>query len=172
MRVLALDLSSTSGAAFDGVDGKPQFSTHKGRMPDDDDFGAFFGALAKWVRDLIAFQRPDLIAIEAPFVPLGNTGRPTSPRIVYALVGLAAVAETVANAHSIPTCKPAVASVRKHFTGSGRAKKPDVERRCYLLGWSPRDNHQADAAALFCYAKSVHDPKWAPTGTLLFARTA
>ena len=38
MKVLALDLSSTCGAAFDGVGHRPQFATKKGTMPADEDF--------------------------------------------------------------------------------------------------------------------------------------
>jgi hypothetical protein len=179
MRVLAFDLSSKSGAAFDGSDGKPQFSTHKDRMPEDDDFGPMFGRHAQWMRDLIAFQRPEVIAVESPWIPLGDRpkdedgnakGRPTSIPIVLMLIGLWAVATTVANAHGIPCRRRQVSTVRKNFTGDGRAKKQDIERRCFLLGWKPLDNHQADAAALWAYEKMQGDRAFVlPPPGLLFA---
>lgn len=180
-KVLALDLSTTCGAAFDGPNGKPQFSTNKGRMPEDSrNFGPLFCAHAQWMRDLIALQRPDVISVESPWVPLGNRkldengdpvgGRPTSIPIVLCLIGLWAVATTVAQAHGIPCNRREVSTVRKFFTGSGRAKKKDVERRAYLLGWSPRDDHQADAAALWAYERSQWDRAFIlPPPGMLFA---
>jgi hypothetical protein len=179
VRVLAFDLSSTSAAAFDGVNGRPQFSTLKGRMPEDDDFGPLFGKQAQWMRDLIAFQRPGVIAVESPWIPLGDRpkdedgkskGRPTSIPIVLMLIGLWAVATTVANAHGIPCKRRQVSTVRKAFTGDGRSKKPDIERRCFLLNWSPGDNHQADAAALWAFEKMQADRSFVlPPPGVLFA---
>lgn len=175
MRVLALDLSTTSGAAFDGPSGRPLFSTLKGSMPDDDDFGPLFAKFRAWLCDLIAVQRPDAIVIEAPWIPLGNTGRPTSVPIVYMLVSLAGIAEECTKTHEIDCFKEAVDTVRKHFLGTARPKgdpKKAVMTRCRLLGWPIKNDHEADAAALWCLAKSVLDKTWSPNDTRLFERVS
>ena len=119
MRALTFDMSSTSGAAFDGADGKPLFSTHKDRMPMDGDFGPMFGRKARWARDLIALQRPDRIGVEAPWIPIPRSGddstetaKTAGPEVVFMLCGLVAVIMTVADAHAIP-CKRRVQRDRK-----------------------------------------------------------
>ena len=129
--------------------------------------------------DFVAFQRPDAVAIEAPWVPIetskrAGSGRPSNPAIVYMLVGMAAVVETYCAIHGIDCYKVAVSTVRKHFIGSGRAEKAKqvVLQRCRQLGWTPKNDHEGDAAALWAYTKSILDPAFAYTTTPLFAQGA
>jgi len=173
VRVLALDIATTSGAAFDGPGDKPVFATLKTSI-DGEVFGPAYSKFRAWVLDLLAVNSPDLLVIEAPWVPSGSRApsHPTSTVIPRVLLGLAAIAEQVAEERRVEVVELAVNTVRKHFIGHGRARNPKtlVKRRCGQLGWIVRDDHQADAAALWCYAKSIRDPKWAPRGTPLFGR--
>lgn len=189
MRILACDLSSTSGFAWDGPNGRPQFSTLKGRMPQgpEPDFGPLFGALAQRLRDLIAWMgkdgKPDIIACEAPWIPIPRSGddstktaQTAGPDVVFMLCGMAAVAWTVAHAHGIPFRRRAASTARKFFTGQGKTLKGGedikkiVQRRCYLLNWNTADEHQADAACLWAHEKHLVDRSFVlPPPGMLFA---
>lgn len=39
-------------------------------------------------------------------------------------------------------------TIKKHFTGNGRAEKADMIERCRQRGWRPQTDHEADALAL------------------------
>ena len=173
-RVLALDIAAkASGAAFDGAEGRPAFATLRQRI-EGDEFGPIGTKFRTWMLDLIAVCRPEQIALEAPWVPSGNRApsHPTAVRVPRLLLGLAFLAEQIADECSIRCSETAVSTVRKAFLGHGRPDDPKaaVMRQCRLLGWNPQDDHQADAAALFYYAKATFEPKWAPGATPLFAR--
>ncbi len=43
-----------------------------------------------------------------------------------------------------------LSTVKKHFTGSGKAKKPDMIAAAQARGWAPTDDNQADALAVLC----------------------
>lgn len=175
-RVLALDIATTSGAAFDGPEGVPAFSTHKGKVHTPGDFGAMATGFRGWINDLITVQTPDHLVFEAPWFASGpsSTSRFTSPDVVTILVGLAFLAEQIAHERAVPCSKVAVSTVRKHFLGSARVEKPKqaVLERCRLLGWRPKNDHEGDAGALYSYAKSLLDPTWSPRSTPLYGRQA
>jgi hypothetical protein len=58
--------------------------------------------------------------------------------------------------------------VKKHFAGTGRADKSAMIARCRQLGWPARNDHEADAAAVWSHIKALVDPKFSLTVTPLF----
>lgn len=171
MRVLAIDCGTTSGAAFDGVDGRPVAQTWRGAAHalDPDEFGPRYTAFRQWIEDLINVARPDLIAFEAPLVLHGSRTM-TNPNTARVLLGLAAIAEQVADAYGIRCCEVHVSTIKKFWTGTGRAEKSAMVARCRQLGWQVQNDNEADAMALFAFAKASVDPKWQALTTPMFGR--
>lgn len=62
--------------------------------------------------------------------------------------GLAAYIEGIAFDHLTPVTDIAPATIKLHFTGSGKAKKPEMIAEARRRGWKPSDDNAADALAL------------------------
>lgn len=180
MKVLALDLSRTTGFAHDGPDdGAP--ITGVWRLPplDISSYGRAFAELFERVEDTVRLVGIDCLVFEAPLPVPAHVGRAhKDPDLAFALMGLAAVAECTGEYLKLKGIRPGltifsahVQTVRRHFVGHGLPHEPKlaVQRMCRTLGWSVIDDNAADAAAVWCYAKSIKCPKWAPKGTPLFA---
>ncbi|MFY0633656.1 MAG: hypothetical protein JXQ91_07585 [Vannielia sp.] len=171
MRVLALDIASTTGAAVGDTGGAPKawsFNLGKGSN------GLRYARLMQMIWNVCKEHSPDLVAIEAP-----TAGNYTN----QFLVGLAACAEGTAlmAGSKVQVCMSP--SIRKHFLGkhltakdfphlkrpaAKKAIKGQVMARCALLGWEAEDDNAADALALWSYACAQHDPKFAYQHTPLF----
>lgn len=163
MIVLAIDTGTTSGAAFDGTDGAPRFSTWRGNeWAAPGEFGARLVKFEEWLLDLIAVASPDAIAFEAPLVVGGSSGttRPTNADTVRLLFALAGLVEKCAAQRGVECFEVSVQTVKKHFAGHGHAKKADVMFRARQLGWAIANEHEADAAAVWSYAKASLDQSW------------
>ena len=158
--VLALDIASETGAAWDAPGGRrPLCSTWRAPYASTKEFGPRFAAFFRWLDDVIVVVKPDLLAFEAPLVPHGSNMRTSADTVRY-LIGLASIAETVASMHLIEAVEENVATIKKHFTGNGRADKGGMLARARALNWACRNDHEADAAALWCYVKAIDDPAW------------
>jgi Holliday junction resolvasome RuvABC endonuclease subunit len=59
----------------------------------------------------------------------------------------------------IPTYGYAPASIKKSFTGSGRANKGDMKRECEKRGIEAVDDNHADAIAVFHHHKLAKEGK-------------
>ena len=177
---MGLDIASATGAAFDGEDsGIPRLLTFRAPSPTGDnqngwDYGRTFGAFHVWLAELVATVKPQAIALEAPLVLAGVSGVKvlTSQTTVRILFGLAAIAEMTASEAGVDVYEVNVATAKKHFAGHGRADKQMMLARCRQLRWNAKTDHEADAAAVWSFLKSLKEPKWAPRATPLFARGA
>lgn len=182
MRVLALDCSRTTGFAHDGPnEGAP--ITGIWRLPplDPDNCGRAFAELFVRIEDTIKLVGIDCVVFEAP-LPVNahvHGSARKDPDLAYALLGLAVISETMPEVLRLRGTHPNIEvfsahiqTVRRHFVGCGYPQDPKivVKRMCRTLGWPVIDDNAADAAAVWCYAKSIKDPKWAPNGTPLFAQ--
>lgn len=91
---------------------------------------------------------------------------PTTTNIdtVRRLNGLAGIAEMVAHKRGLPV--PLVVqntTIKKHWTGSGRARKPDMVYLATQRGWRAEDDNHADALALWDYtAGQIVAGLWTP----------
>ena len=168
VRVIALDLSTVSGAAFDGPrDGAPLFATCTGVKRTGDVFGPTYVQFRDWLVDLIVVHRPTHLVFEAPWAPTGARApsRYTNVDVVMVLFGLAGIAEEVGARHlgAEAVWKVSVQTVRKHFLGHGRPENPKaaVQHLCRLLGFQVKNEHEADACAIWSYGKSMLDKSFA-----------
>lgn len=151
----------------------PIFQTLR-QTVDTEEFGPIGTKFRRWLLDLIAVAQPDEIAFEAPWVASGNrkASHPTPTYIPRLLIGLAFLAEQIADEAGIPCTEADVSTVRKLFLGHGRPDnaKAKVIRRCRDLGWRVQDDHQADAAAIWTYTKMDVDRSFVlPPPGVLFA---
>ena len=176
MIVGAFDIAGrASGVAIGDAGSVPHFETLRQEL-DGDEFGPVGTKMRFWVIGLIVKYRPRHIAFEAPWVPSGSrdASRPTNTRIPRVLIGLAFEIEQIADEFGITSSERSPQSVRKHFVGHGRPENPKaaVMARCRQLGWPIRNDHEADAGALWSFTQSVLDPSFAYKMTPMFARVA
>lgn len=174
--ILALDLARRTGFAHDGDDGsRPRFGTFTAPEPTGTratgrGYGRPFHGFEDWLWARIELLRPDLIVYEAPLSMLMRGEMVggelvikllTNPETVRMLVGLAALVEAAAWRARVRLLEAHLSTVRKRFTGNGRAKKPEVTARCHALGWAVEDDNQADACAIWAVARGMRDPGFA-----------
>jgi Holliday junction resolvasome RuvABC endonuclease subunit len=94
---------------------------------------------------LLYDKRPAGLIIEAPLMP-----KMTSYETVRKLMSMAGIAEMLADQRGIrwrAVAQPA--SVKKHWTGKGNAKKDDMIAACRQRGWWVADDNEADALAIW-----------------------
>jgi Holliday junction resolvasome RuvABC endonuclease subunit len=116
-----------------------------------DSLGEFLADYERWLGLVLDERQPGGLMFEAPIL-----GKFTAFATARKLMSLAGLTELVAHRRGIPWVREAQPStVKKHFTGSGKAKKPDMEAACLQRGWTFADDNEADALALFSYACSV-----------------
>ena len=154
--VLALDLATRVGFAFDGGAGAPITGSRTLRGG-----AGALGAMGKdcsaWLAEMIETIKPDILAFEAPL--MGGRGVVFNAATARLLIGLAFLAETIAEAYELRCYEAHVQSVRKYFLGTARSKnaKKETVARCRMLGWDVATHDAADAAALWAFAKANLD---------------
>lgn len=174
MILLALDLSRHLGVAHGS--GRPILATyHLPKVEGDGvngfDFGPAFAEFWRTLEGLCALVKPERLAFEAPLMPRG--GNFYTPEVtVRLLMGLAALTETFAQLNDIPCDERNVATVKLFWSGHGRADKQAMVARCRQLGFTPRNDNEADACGLFHLVMAEYDPGFSPQSTPLFGRAA
>ncbi len=166
--VLALDVATVTGWAFGSVgtvapstsleasagisDPQPFSGVERIGSKELSD-GQFFAKYESWLQDLIVVNGPDTILYEAPYISTDKHIK-TARR----LLGMAAITEKVASQMRIKVFEANNATVRKHFCGKGSAPRKDLKRlvqiECDRRGWIYADDNEADALALWDYAKA------------------
>lgn len=175
-RILAIDVASASGWAHDGYQpGVPIAGRFNAPRIKDKEYGPLFLAFAEWIENKIMQAAPEIISFEAPLqmVGAGSIARKytTNQGTIRILFGLVAIAECAAARHQIRCYEANVATIKKYFTGDGRAQKIQMKAQCRQLGWPGSDDDNiADACAQWALAKSLDDPRWAPLSSPIFNR--
>lgn len=174
MIVLGLDLSKNrTGYAVDGLHGAcpPRTGVWKpyggGEL-----LGRAGHEFQSWLFRMIGMWNVEMIAYEAP--PAGNTGGDIIMTFdeTMMLFGMAFSVHIICEARKIsPPRKVSVQTVRKHFVGHGRPPNPKkvVKQRCRALGWTPANEDESDAAAVWAWAKATLDPAFKLETGPLFA---
>jgi len=160
--VLALDISTHTGAAWDGPSGAPLLATWDApHVFDPDDFGTRYTAFRNWLVPLVGIVKPNILVFEAPIPDRGNNVK-RNARTARLLLGLAAHAEEIGNAdpNVEEVIEKNVHTIKLYWTGASRADKAAMIARCRQVGWLPKTDHEADAAALWSLVKSETDPKF------------
>lgn len=181
IRVLALDIASTTGVCHDDpkYPNVPFFRTFELRGAGGaGEFGPRFAALHTRLDVLLDAMirhnwKPDVVAFEEPLNVRRRQSK-MSNSTTRLLVGLAAVAECLANIHGIKCYEVNVSTAKAHFGGRTTDDDPKaaVMARCKQLGWHVKNDNEGDAGALWSYTKCMLDPKFSYQTTPLFGRSA
>jgi hypothetical protein len=157
--LIFIDAASRTGIA-DGIIGEPprlytQQFAREFDAPDD-----AFGRAVLWMAERLVVSVPIAVYIEAPLSVGAHWGK-TNARTTTLLIGLWAALAGVCKARGVPVHRANVSMVRKHFIGQGNMEGERAKRECLRvardLGWNPKNLDEADAAAGFHYAASLHD---------------
>lgn len=176
MRILALDLATSTGWACGSPGGTPiTFGTVK--MPSTGpDIGRFVQVFRDWVNLAIDEMEPTEIVYESPIMPA--TANLATTRKLYSLGG---VLELVARDRGIEISEEHMQEVRVYFLGISRAPKtvPQKERRkwikdkvvakCHERGFLVTCDDEGDAVALLDFAIANRSPAHSVGATPLFA---
>lgn len=158
MMLLALDIATQTGWAFGnplthvcGAGGLPvtspkPLSGSRRVLRQGAGLGeALSSVRAQWGH-FLGTQRPAWVAYEAPIMG-GTAANLKTVRLINGIIG---TIETLCWDLNIPApIQMNVATIKKHFTGSGRADKAAMIAAAAARGWSVTDDNEADALALF-----------------------
>lgn len=153
MKLIALDLASTTGVAIGDTGDRPY--CHTERMgPPGSSHGQRFTQMLRMTKRLILQHEPDVIVVEQAIAGGVKGGQ---ERVQLAMGYRAAVMITCF-AQNLRVEEYAVSSIRKHFIGdgkmAGRKAKAAVMARCRHLGWHAENDNESDAAAAWDYARA------------------
>lgn len=157
MRLLGLDLSTRVGwAVFAHAGAIPKLGTFvlpKTFIPED--YAGRTLPLRFWLREMIAVHRPDVIAFESPFIPMGQPtggGFTTTQHALRLQISLASEVETTAKECAVGQIREvATSSAKVALAGTSRLgdrKKQAMVIAAIERGWPCADDHQADAGAV------------------------
>ena len=154
MRILALDLSKKgTGVAIGDASEPPRSFVASFSGATRGHVGASF---AKWLRDLLIVEKPDLVVFEAPLMRAAAKGSADSMRL---LIGLSFQTEVMCAIREVPVAQAHVATWRKHFLGHGYPNDPKQAalNMCAMLGWETGGSHdRADACGVWASAHFTH----------------
>lgn len=189
MRLLALDLATSTGWAFADGKGKPTHGVY--RIPKtDDDFGEFGCDFRGWLDRTLVELKPDIVAYESPilrnmfkFDPIKKIKIEIPPNIrtlrkLYSLPTLAEMGASDRGIDKDHRFEVHMQTARAHFFSPAKTpKKSDaiakaVMEKCRTRGWAPKSDDDADALVILEYARACHVPGWSlNNGLALFEGT-
>lgn len=176
MKVMGVDTGTITGVTAENEDGRPEFHTLSLKTGyDEDDHGYRYMQLDERLSGLIALYKPTVLAFEEPVIPRVSKGKmnvQTTAATLKFLIGIAAIVDLIGKRHGLDVVEINIMTWKAHFAGHGRAQKADVMRRCQLLGWNIRNEHEADSAGVWAYVKAVMDPKFSYQTMPMFAGAA
>lgn len=146
MKVLALDLATTTGFAFrddsgDICSGTETFQVKRGESP-----GIRFLRFARWLAKMHTSHHFDVVSFERPH----HRGGPSTE----VLVGLATRAQEFAAEHDLEHSTVETSTLKLWATGRGNAGKPDMVEAAQK--WVPgvESDDEADAILVLAYTES------------------
>lgn len=145
--IIALDLGTQTGWAmnapgFNIVSGSASF-----RVGAKEGSGMRFLRFQAWLAELRNGIGADVDAIFFEDVRRHNG---TDAAHVYG--GLKATLTAFCEQHHIPYLGVGVGVIKKHYTGTGSARKEEMMRAAIKAGHHPKDDNEADALALLDFA--------------------
>ena len=180
--ILAADISKRlTGVACGEIGSPPTFHSIRGDgMTDAEAAEQFF----LWLQRKTKETRFDAMFFEASISPAAFMGRynpdkgkvemSSNPATTVSLAKMTGVFELVARLRSIPCESVHVATARKEFLGCGRPDQPKKRAKacCEIIGWSPRNEDEADGGCIFYYGALQTAPRIAQVITPLQQRQA
>lgn len=168
--ILALDLGTSTGAAFGRGDALPTVLSFQ--MPaSGDDVGAFLAHFRDVLVQLIGRIDPDFVIFEAPILPQPKAsikwvgGKPvavventTNLMTTRKLQGLAGMLEVICRDLELPVYETHLGTMKKALTGKGNAEKGDMLRQARALGLQLSAGSEAfdEADAFAAWLVGVH----------------
>jgi Holliday junction resolvasome RuvABC endonuclease subunit len=148
--VLGIDCSTHVGFAFfASPTATPKLGTFK--LPKSwaqEDYGPRFKSFHDWLCDVVTTFQPDVLAFEGPFLPRGSSSFSSTEHTLRTLIGLASIAELVAQLRDLRCFEVNVSTAKKRLTDDGRAQKSDMIIAATKLGYEVANDHEADAIAV------------------------
>lgn len=145
MRIIALDIALHTGYAIgDGTVENTVFGTvsfHKFKK----DSAVLGRRFSEWLGEKIEECAPGIIVVEKPFFRGAAS---------WALSGLVWEAHREAEFNDISRAEYAPTMIKKHVTGDGRAGKDEIITTIRNLGFSVKNDHEADAVGLLLLHKA------------------
>jgi Holliday junction resolvasome RuvABC endonuclease subunit len=156
MRILALDLATTTGWAVGGGNVKVRHGTLRLHASSLVGIGGICAELIDRVADLVVAHEPNRVIFEAPMMIGGR-----SAHTARVLIGLSVAVEIFCYRRSIPCTEERVDTVRSAVLGRARFGGRDeaklaVMKWAGLVGYKPANDNEADALALLDYALGMH----------------
>jgi hypothetical protein len=172
--IMAVDAATQTGICSGRPGDVPRFETVN--FGDSGDNHLEVGARAlRWIAHRLTDERPDQLWIEEPLSFEGSSGKTTRASLVR-LNGLYMLFGAAARLKGVPVHDVLITSARKGFLGHGRLKRDIAKRRtramCRLLGWSPANDDEADAGALWWFACLANDKRATPPISKMMFRQA
>ena len=162
--IIFCDVASHTGVAEGAPGSTPRLYTQP-FVREFDDLPDIFGRATLWIAERLAVSVPKAVYVEAPLNP-GTAWGHTNARTTMILIGLAANITGVVKARGIPCHWANVRTIRAWYLGLGNIPGEKAKRECMrvsrCLGWDPKNYDEADAAAGFAWACSLHDKSIEP----------
>jgi hypothetical protein len=157
--ILALDIATRTGVA-EGIPGNTPniFCIDFGERssPGEVRHEDVFANAVKWATRVFGEHPPKLLVIEGLVPQYDKTLQ----------CGLWAIISGIATANKVPVRIAAIQSWRLFVLGSGKLRRAEAKTRaiavCAQLGWSVKNDDEAEAACIWIYACSMMAPKLAP----------
>lgn len=172
--ILGLDFATKTGVAYGDAGAPPhRIVTETWTMPSGggEEVGAFMHTLRSRLDDRL-MRGITLVVFEAPYVARHKGADQRwheSPDQIRRAFGAAAVCEEICFARSIPVIEVVTVTLKKEFAGSGRAQKHDMIAAAKRRGFSPANDHEADALGCFVHGVTHFYPEHAALYDPLFA---
>jgi len=152
MRILALDIATKTGFAFDGPPesrGVQNFAPRAGDSP-----GMRFIRFSSWLRDMIGGLRPDLIVYEQAHYRGGKSTEVCVGLITHLQSVVAEINVRRKKDDKIETTSLHSREIKMYATGKGNAGK-EMMKVAYVRKWGhdPIDDNECDARWLLELAK-------------------
>lgn len=174
MIVYALDLATHTGFAVGRAGAPPPRAGLHVLKQDDQHHSVACGNLIEILNREWNEKRPDLVAIEKILNLPAFANMNSSSNSVILQIKLHGIVGGMCERFAIPLREGADSTIRKHFTGKGRAGNRDetkamVIARCHQLGLMPlncHDDNIADALAIHDWASATFGGESASTNDL------
>ena len=144
--ILALDLGTTTGWALKGRDGSIVSGSQSFKPQRFEGGGMRFLRFKRWLTEVR--QSTDAINL----VVFEEVRRHLGVDAAHAYGGFMGQLTAWCEHHEIPYEGVPVGTIKKHVTGKGNARKPEVMAAVRALGYAPQDDNEADALALLHWA--------------------
>lgn len=141
--VLSLDLATRLGWASGTFDSMPIFGAHQ-LTSYGEDTGRYLADFDDWLQATLDFEQPELVIYEAPSVFAKSN--PVTQEKLYSLAGHT---QLVCHRRGIRRKSANPSQVKKHWTGKGNAKKPEMVDFARRYGFRTTDDNEADALAVW-----------------------